>query len=282
MKNLINFFFSFDKLMKEKLVIAFFWLAIIVFSLTYFSTALRTIKLGPIASVVDFIVFFGSWLLAIVAFRLICEVAVAIFRINNNLSPDGGKSETANIDPIAEARKAAEAAANRAKELSKSASEKASAAGKSAVEKTKNAAESVKDSAEDVADAAVNKTKAASSNVKQSVKTSTSKKRGRPAGSTKTPVAKSASSTKTKTTTVAAKKPATVTAPKKRGRPAGSKNKPKPTASKMATDKTKKTTSSSTGKKRGPKPGSKAPRDAQGRLLKKDGTLRGKPGPKKN
>jgi len=38
----------------------------------------------------------------------------------------------------------------------------------------------------------------------------------------------------------------------------------------MATDKTKKTTSSSTGKKRGPKPGSKAPRDAQGRLLKKD------------
>ena len=37
MKNLMNFFFSFDKLMKEKLVIAFFWLALIIAGLNYFS-----------------------------------------------------------------------------------------------------------------------------------------------------------------------------------------------------------------------------------------------------
>jgi len=29
MKNLLNFFFSFDKLFKEKLIVPFFWLAII-------------------------------------------------------------------------------------------------------------------------------------------------------------------------------------------------------------------------------------------------------------
>ena len=292
MKNLINFFFSFDKLMKEKLVIAFFWLAIIVFGLNFFSEALSAIKLGPLASVVEFINFFGGILLTLVALRLICELAVALFRINDNLSPDGGKSESANIDPISEARKAAEAAALRARELSKTAGEKASAAGKSAVEKTRHAAENVKDSAEDVADAAVSKTKAASSGAKKSVKAAVPKKRGRPAGSTKAAAAPTKTAAKTtapkkrgrpagsKNKTAAAKvtKPATVTAPKKRGRPAGSKNK---STSKMATEKTK-ARSTTTGKKRGPKPGSKAPRDAQGRLLKKDGTLRAKPGPKKN
>ena len=250
MKNLINFFFSFDKLMKEKLVIAFFWLAVIVFSLAYFSSFLSGIKLGPLAWVVDKINFIGSWLLAIVALRLLCEVAVAIFRINNNLSPDGGKSETADIDPIAEARKAAEAAASKARDLSKTAGEKASAAAKTTVDKTKSAAESVKDSAEDMADAAVSKTKAASSSATQSVKSAAPKKRGRPAGSTN-----KAKTTAAKTTTAK-----------------------KPVAKATATSKTKTTTAP---KKRGPKPGTKAPRDAQGRLLKKDGTLRGKPGPKK-
>ena len=280
MKNLINFFFSFDKLMKEKLVIAFFWLAIIVFSLAYFSTALSTIKLGPLAAVVDFINFFGSWLLAIVALRLFCEVAVAVFRINNNLSPDGGKSETANIDPIVEARKAAEAAASKARDLSKTAGEKASAAAKTTVEKTKSAAESVKDSAEGVADAAVTKTKSASASVKKTVKADAPKKPGRPAGSTrktktptaKKPTAKATPKSKTKSTTA----PKT-TALKKRGRPAGVKNKTTTTRTTAA----KKTAAGTAPKKRGPKPGSKAPRDAQGRLLKKDGTLRGKPGPKK-
>lgn len=257
MKNLINFFFSFEKLMKEKLVIAFFWLALIIAGLNYFSEALSAIKLGPLASVVEFILFFGSILLTLVTLRLICELAVALFRINDNLSPDGGKSETADIDPIVEARKAAEAAALKARDLSKTAGERASAATKTAVEKTKSAADSVKDSTADAAEAAVSKTKAATSNATKSVKAAAPKKRGRPAGSTN----------KTASAKTTARKSS---APKKRGRPAGSKN--KTTTAKATTG---------TPKKRGPKPGSKAPRDTQGRLLKKDGTLRGKPGPKK-
>lgn len=257
MKNLINFFFSFDKLMKEKLVIAFFWLALIIAGLNFFSEALSAIKLGPLAAIVEFVIFFGSILLTLVTLRLVCELAVALFRINDNLSPDGGKSETANIDPIVEARKAAEAAAMRARDLSKTAGEKASAATKGAVDKTKSATESVKDSAETAVETAASKTKEAASSLKISAKEKT-------AATTKTPA-----------------KPAiqkTSTASKKRGRPAGSKNKTA-TAKKQAS-KTK-TASTSAPKKRGPKPGSKAPRDAQGRLLKKDGTLRGKPGPKK-
>lgn len=248
MKNLINFFFSFDKLMKEKLVIAFFWLALIIAGLNFFSEALSAIKLGPLAAIVEFVIFFGSILLTLVTLRLVCELAVALFRINDNLSPDGGKSETANIDPIVEARKAAEAAAMRARDLSKTAGEKASAATKGAVDKTKSATDSVKDSAENAVETAASKTKEAASSIKISAKE--------------------------KTTAKTSAKPATKTsaAPKKRGRPAGSKNK---------TAAAKKTSSTSAPKKRGPKPGSKAPRDAQGRLLKKDGTLRGKPGPKK-
>ncbi len=257
MKNLINFFFSFDKLMKEKLVIAFFWLALIIAGLNFFSEALSAIKLGPLAAIVEFVIFFGSILLTLVTLRLVCELAVALFRINDNLSPDGGKSETANIDPIVEARKAAEAAAMRARDLSKTAGEKASAATKGAVDKTKSATESVKDSAETAVETAASKTKEAASSLKISAKEKT-------AATTKTPAKPAATKTST--------------ASKKRGRPAGSKNKTA-TAKKQAS-KTK-TASTSAPKKRGPKPGSKAPRDAQGRLLKKDGTLRGKPGPKK-
>ncbi len=277
MKNLINFFFSFDKLMKEKLVIAFFWLALIVAGLNYFSEALSAIKLGPLALIVEFIIFFGSILLTLVTLRLICELAVALFRINDNLSPDGGKSETANIDPIAETRKAAEAAALKARDLSKTAGEKASAATKTAVEKTKHAADSVKDSAGDLAESATAKAKSATSITKTNLKAATKptpkttaapKKRGRPAGST--------NKTTAKKTTVKAPATKSTSAPKKRGRPAGSENKSTPTKSKTTMTTTK------TPKKRGPKLGSKAPRDAQGRLLKKDGTLRGKPGPKKN
>ena len=261
MKNLINFFFSFDKLMKEKLIVPFFWLSIIVVG-TYLTTIfLDTTPLDWLSKVLNFLTFPVLVLFSLVGIRLLCELVVAIFRINDNLSPDGGKSELANIDPIAEARKAAEAAAIKARDLSKTASEKASAATKTAVEKTKSAADSVKDSAE----SAASKTKAKASNTTKAVKSAAPKKRGRPAGS------------KNKTTAKATKAPAkkSISAPKKRGRPAGSRNKT------STAKKTAKTTSKAAPKKRGPKPGSKAPRDAQGRLLKKDGTLRGKPGPKK-
>jgi len=98
---------------------------------------LDSIHLKPVASIVNFIGFFVSILLALVSIRLVSELAVALFRINDNLSPDGGKSESADIDIVAETRKAAEEAAARAKEL-----------GKSATEKTKSSFESAKDSVE--------------------------------------------------------------------------------------------------------------------------------------
>lgn len=273
MKNLLNFFFSFDKLFKEKLIAPFFWLALIIWGLRFFSTALSSISLGPLAKLFDFIQFFILILFALVVIRLVSELAVAIFRINDNLSPDGGKSELADIDPVLEARKAAELAANRTREATKSMREnvgemsenvsgKAKAATASVREKTgldKSSSEkartekimgkgSVHDPADDPTPVKI---------LEPSKADAAPKKRGRPAGS--------------KNKTITAKAAATKAAPKKRGRPAGSKNK---------TTKAKPAKSTSSGK-RGPKPGTKVPRDADGNLLKKDGTPRKKPGPKK-
>ncbi|MEP1229782.1 MAG: DUF4282 domain-containing protein [Litorimonas sp.] len=241
MKNLINFFFSFDKLMKEKLVLPFFWLAVISLGLFFSETALDAISLGPLAAIVNFFEFFVAILLAIVFVRLMCELAVAIFRINDNLSPDGGKSETANIDPMAEARKVAEAAAERAREVTKTAGEKTQAATRSARD---------------------------SMNTRKTQSSASSKS--------------AANDLKSKTTASVKATPSRKTAPKN---PAAKKSSTKPASStKTTTSKTtvKKRPSSPTGtaKKRGPKAGVKVQRDAQGRLLKKDGTLRAKPGPK--
>ena len=227
MKNLLNFFFSFDKLFKEKLIVPFFWLAVIVWGLGFFSNVLEKISLGPLASVANFFQGLVSVLFALVFIRLASELAVAIFRINDNLSPDGGKSELAEIDPVLEARKAAELAAAKTREATKTMRENVGEMSENVQGKAKAATASVREKADDL---------------------------------------------KAKTKPVATK-----AAPKKRGRPAGSKNK---TASTKTTT-AKKTTTKSTGK-RGPKPGTKIPRDADGNLLKKDGTPRKKPGPKKS
>ncbi|MEM7729245.1 MAG: DUF4282 domain-containing protein, partial [Pseudomonadota bacterium] len=108
MKNLLNFFFSFEKLFKEKLVVPFFWLALIVAGLAFFAEALDSIALDPLASLVEFIGFFAEILLVLIAIRIVSEIFVAIFRINDNLSPDGGRGELVDIDPVAEARRASE------------------------------------------------------------------------------------------------------------------------------------------------------------------------------
>lgn len=141
MSKLINFFFSFDKLMKEGLVRAFFWLGLLNIALRAASEMLDAIKLDWFAALVDFINFFAEVLLAVVVLRLLAELAIALFRINDNLSPDGGKSETADIDPVKEARLAAEQAAKRAQDVTKSAVERTSAATKTATEKSKTAAQ---------------------------------------------------------------------------------------------------------------------------------------------
>ena len=54
MKNLLNFFFSFDKLFKEKLIVPFFWLALITWGLGFFSTFLETISLKLVADPVSY------------------------------------------------------------------------------------------------------------------------------------------------------------------------------------------------------------------------------------
>jgi len=257
MKNLMNFFFSFDKLMKEKLIVPFFWLAIILTAL-YFSTIfLETIWLGPLAKILNIFTFFVAIVFTLVGIRLLCELMVAIFRINNNLSPDGGKSETADIDPMVEARKAAEAAAIRAREVTKNAGEKASAATKTAVDKTKHVADNAKDSVSSAAGTAARRTKTAANDFTTSA-------------ASKTTAAK-----KTKTTTD--KKPAS-TSPKKTTTKTGSAKKTTP--KKPAAKKTKPKTA-----KRRAKPDldpSLYATDKKGNIIfNKDGSPRKKPGRKK-
>lgn len=266
MKNLINFFFSFDKLFKEKLIVPFFWLALIVWGLGFFATALDAVALDPLAGIVKFVNFWASIFLALVTIRIISEIFVAIFRINDNLSPDGGKSESADIDPVAEARRAAEMAAARTREMTKTASDK-----------TRSTLDDVRHSVEDTGEAMSGKAKAAVSSMTGKSPSApkeptpvkalepsavdgqaVARKRGRPKGSKNKPKAAAQS--------------ATPAVKRKPGRPKGSKNKTTAASTKPA--------SSAAPKKRGPKPGHKVPRDADGNLLKKDGTPRKKPGPK--
>lgn len=245
MKNLINFFFSFDKLMKEKLILPFFWLAVIAWGMDFFATALAKISLGPLAAIVSFFNFFVTILFALVAIRLFAELAVAIFRINDNLSPDGGVSETADIDPMAEARKVAEAAAERAREVTKTAGEKTQAATKSARKSMSNMGSSA------------SKTETAPPAPKATPSRDTAPKN---------PVPKSAQ--KTSATQISAKDKS------------GPKTLKAKVTTKTAPQASVKSPANPPAKKRGPKPGTKVQRDEQGRLLKKDGTLRSKPGPR--
>lgn len=323
MKNLINFFFSFDKLFKEKLVVPFFWLALVVAGLFFTEKALKLLSLEPLVSAANFIGFFAQLLLALISIRILSEVIVAIFRINDNVSPDGGKSELADIDPVGEARKAAEQAASRTREITKSATDKAISAtsstktvdviGKGSVPKASDEPTPVKVLEPSAIDGqavkrgrgrpkgSTNKTAPAAAKVEPKIDPNTGEPvkrgRGRPKGSTN------------KTQSTAAKKPAPIdpvtgepikrgrgrpkgstnktksaavkAAPKidpetgepiksRRGRPKGSKNKPKAIGADGDVSKSKP----------GPKPGQKVKRDADGNLLKKDGTPRKKPGPK--
>ena len=250
MKNLLNFFFSFDKLFKEKLIVPFFWLAIIYFGIKILIEAVDTVQLDPLLWIIVPVFGFVKILFTLVSIRIVAELIVAGFRINDNLSPDGGKSELADIDPVAEARKAAELAAARTREATKTMRENVGEMSENVQGKAKAATASVREKADGL-----------------KAKTKLEKLAEAPAAK---PVIKAAPKP-TKAKPAAAK-----AAPKKRGRPAGSKN--KTSSAKTAP---KKTTSKST-TKRGPKPGTKIPRDADGNLLKKDGTPRKKPGPRKS
>ena len=179
--DLIKFFTSFEKLMKERLVVAFYWLALIVVLMTFFAEALATIKLGPLASVIDFFKFFVSLLLAVVSLRLICEAAIALFRINDNLSPDGGKGETADIDPLEEARKAAEEAAKRAREATSNVVSRTRAAAETTGDAASDLADSVEDVAEDAVETVKKTAKKATTKAKKTASNVRLKKDGTPA-----------------------------------------------------------------------------------------------------
>lgn len=198
MKNILNFFISFDKLMKEKLVKAFYWLSLIAIAITFGATAFENILLGPLAGLLRFVLFFVLLLLSIVTLRLFCEMAISLFRINDNLSPDGGKGETADVDLLEEARKAAEIAAIKAREAAKVASEKT----RSALDKTKDAAsdlgERVEKTAAKTSESVKAKTKSAATRTKKTVKgeditikPTTSAKPKASSAKTKTPAKKS-------------------------------------------------------------------------------------------
>ncbi|MCF6221179.1 MAG: DUF4282 domain-containing protein [Robiginitomaculum sp.] len=146
MLDLFKQFFSFQKLMKDRLVAAFFFLGLVVIGFKFLGTlwaAFSNLLNGAAGS--GFVLFFAAFfqiLFMFVLLRLISELMIAIFNINDNLSPDGGKSDTADIDVFETTREAATKAA-------KSASE----ATKSAIEKTKTKiAERAKDDGDDYPD----------------------------------------------------------------------------------------------------------------------------------
>jgi len=253
MKNLINFFFSFDKLFKEKLIFPFFLLSLLVIGLAFLEEAFRAIKLPPLGAVVGFVNFWALLLLSFITIRIIAELMVAIFRINDNLSPDKGKS--------------AEIAAARTREATKTVSEKASAATKSMRENVDEMTDTVQDKATAATASVRSKADGLAPGPKEKQKPVADKPAPKPA--VKKPESATGTASKAKP---AAPKAVKTDAPKRRGRPPGTKN--KPTAAKPGPKK------KASGVKRGPKPGVKVPRDEFGNLLKKDGTPRKKPGPK--
>ncbi len=128
MLDLFKQFFSFKKLMKDRLVAAFFFLGLVVVVVSFLSTlgsAFAAFGKGYFLGGLGlFLAAFFKILFLFVTLRLISELMIAIFHINNNLSPDGGKSDTADIDVFETTREAATKAAKSASSATKSAYEK--------------------------------------------------------------------------------------------------------------------------------------------------------------
>ena len=128
MLDLFKQFFSFKKLMKDRLVASFFYLGLVVIAFKFLGTlwiAFSNLFNGAAGSgLVLFFAAFFQILFMFVLLRLVSELMVAVFHINDNLSPDGGKSETAEIDVFETTREAATKAAKSASVATKSALEK--------------------------------------------------------------------------------------------------------------------------------------------------------------
>ncbi len=144
MLDLFKQFFSFKKLMKDRLVTAFFYLGLVVIVVSFLGTIAAAFALlgfsfgGGIGLL---LMAFFKILFLFIGLRLSCELMVTIFHINNNLSPDGGKSDTATIDVIETTKDAAARAAKNA-----------SSATKSMVDKTKSKLAERQDKSDDYPD----------------------------------------------------------------------------------------------------------------------------------
>lgn len=144
MVELFKQFFSFKKLMKDRLVASFFYLGLLVIIVSFFSGIITAFKLMPDSFMAGFMMLIAacfSILFLFIGLRLACEMMVTLFRINDNLSPDGGKSDTADIDVF-------ESAKGATSKVAKS----ASSATKSVVEKTKSKLNELHDDDDDYAD----------------------------------------------------------------------------------------------------------------------------------
>lgn len=128
MLDLFKQFLSFKKLMKDKLVATFFFLGLVVISFGFLGNLWHAFENlfggAPISAFVLFFAAFFKILFMFVLLRLVSELMIAVFHINDNLSPDGGKGETADIDVFETTRDAANKAAKSAGAATKTAYEK--------------------------------------------------------------------------------------------------------------------------------------------------------------
>jgi len=126
--DLFKQFLSFQKLMKDKLVAAFFFLGLVVIGFKFLGNlwaAFGNLFDGaPFSAFVMFFAAFFQILFMFVLLRLISELMISVFHINDNLSPDGGKAETADIDVFETTREAATKAAKSAGAATKTVYEK--------------------------------------------------------------------------------------------------------------------------------------------------------------
>ncbi len=121
--DLIKQFFSFDKLMKDRLVAAFFYLGLVIVVMKFLGTIRDGFQMmdQSVAGGFGLLLWaFFQILFLFILLRLVAELMIAIFHINDNLSPDGGKADTADIDVIVVARDAATKAAKSASVVTKS------------------------------------------------------------------------------------------------------------------------------------------------------------------
>ena len=127
MLDLLKQFFRFDKLMKDRLVGAFFYLGLVVIVISFWATlktAFAAFGISFFSGLGFLFLAFFQILFFFIGLRLLCELMIAVFHINNNLAPDGGKSDTAEIDILETTREAAAKAAKSASVVTKSAIEK--------------------------------------------------------------------------------------------------------------------------------------------------------------